>query len=78
MCELELPENWPREKYFKLRKFKFSEHQFFSIALKQMFDIPLLNNVPIFFLKLSIPLLNNQFIFFLNLCISLIEVKNIH
>ena len=43
-----------------------------------MFDFPLLNNVPISFLKLSIPLLNNLFVFFVNRYISLIEVKNIH
>ena len=29
---LELPKNWPANKVFKLRKSKFSERQFFSIA----------------------------------------------
>ena len=58
-----------------------------------IFDIPLLNNLFIYFLNLIITLLNNLFISFLNLfttlvnnlfisflnlLISLIEVRNIH
>ena len=41
-----------------------------ALTFKQIFDIPLLNNLFISFLSLFISLLNNLFI-------SLIEVKNI-
>ena len=52
--ELELPKNWPGDKFFKLRKSKLWERQFFSIVtFKQIFDIPFLINLFISLIELK-------------------------
>ena len=52
---LELPKNWPGGKLFKLRKSKFWARYFFSVVtFKKIFDIPLFNNLFIFFHNLFI------------------------
>ena len=46
MRELELSKQWARDKFFKLRKWKFWERQFFSlVTFKWKLDIPLLINL---------------------------------
>ena len=55
---LELPENWPGDKYFKLWKTKFWERQFFSIVTFKSKYLTFLYSITIYFFSWPIYFFN--------------------